>query len=62
MISKAFMMRSARLMGSAGELRPGYINADSSGFEGKPTKIKCQFSDEAKVTFKVKKSGKPERV
>ena len=46
MITRNFMFRSAQLMSSTGELRPGYLNADSSGFEGEPARVRARGQQE----------------
>jgi hypothetical protein len=40
MITRKFLFRSAHLMSTSGELRPGYLNSESSDFEGQPAKIR----------------------
>ncbi|GLX79481.1 hypothetical protein tinsulaeT_28210 [Thalassotalea insulae] len=51
MVTKQFLIRSAQLMSSLGELRPGFLDADSSNFEGAPANIR---SNNEKISEKVK--------
>ena len=52
MITRNFLFSSARLMSTSGELRPGYLNSESSNFEGQPAKVKKKKASSTTTRYK----------
>ncbi|OES37717.1 hypothetical protein [Alteromonas macleodii] len=52
MITRKFLFSSARLMSTSGELRPGYLNSESSNFEGQPAKTKKKKAFSKTISYK----------